>query len=206
MRQIILASGSPRRHELVSQMGIVFTVVSSNFDEQLDDARTAEEVAMELGLGKALDVARHHPEAIIIGSDTIVTLEGKQLGKQPDAVAAKKLLQQMSGQTVDVISSVALVCAATGLKEVQIARAAIVFAPYGDAAIDIFLATTEWQDKAGATAVQSPHSPPVDHIKGDYDTILGLSTGLLAHMLAGQGITAKPATPQPIVAQKPFAP
>jgi septum formation protein len=190
MRQILLASGSPRRRELIDHMGIMYKVVPSAFDEWLDDDRTVEDMAKELGLGKALDVAKRHPEALVIGSDTIVTLHGKQLGKQPDVTTTKRLLRKMSGQTVEVITSVALVCEATGLREVAVDRAAIVYAQYDDAAIDAFLATNDWQDKAGATAVQSPHSPAVDHIKGDYDTVLGLSTRLLARMLTEQGVEA----------------
>jgi septum formation protein len=183
MRRIILASGSPRRKELVSKMGFAFECIPSNFDEQLDDSRSMEEVAKELGLGKALDVARSHPDALVIGADTIVMLDGKQLGKQTDLEATKKLLRQMSGKRVEVISSVALVCLETGLQEVGVSHGAIVYAAYDDAAIDAFLASNEWQDKAGATAVQSPHTPPIDHTEGDYETILGLSTRLLQSML-----------------------
>lgn len=205
MRDVILASSSPRRRELVAQMDIPFTFEASNFDEWLDDGRDVEEMAKELGLGKALDIAERHPEALVVGSDTIVTLHGRQLGKQPDAETAKKLLQEMSGQTVEVISSVALVCKATGLREVAVARAAIVYAPYDDEAIDTFLASNDWQDKAGATAVQSPRTPPIDHIQGDYDTVLGLSTHLLANMLAKQGVQAKEHHPASPVRQKQLA-
>lgn len=183
MRKIILASGSPRRKELLAAMGIDFEVVPSNYDEQLDDGRPVEEVAKELALGKALEVAERHPEALVIGSDTIAVLNGRQLGKQPDAEAAKKLLRELSGQTEEVYTAVALVCRATGLQDVRVDKAAIIFAKYDDAAIDRFLASGAWQDKAAAAAIQHPLSPPVDHIEGDYDTILGLSTKLVAAML-----------------------
>ncbi len=192
MRQIILASGSPRRQELVAQMGIAFTVATSNFEEWLDDNRPVEEMAQELALGKAMDVAKRHREALVIGCDTIVTLDGRQLGKQPDIETARRLLREMSGQRVEVFSAVSLVCEEAGLQETGMARAAIVYGTYGDAEIDRFLASNEWQDKAGATSVQSPLTPPVDHIEGGYDTVLGLSTKLLAEMLGRQGVKAKP--------------
>ncbi len=192
MRKIILASASPRRRELLKLMGLEFTVVPSNFGEYLDDQRSAEDVAKELALGKALDVAKRFPDALIVSSDTIPTLHGRQLGKFPKRVDAQALLRELSGQPEVVFSSVALVCLEMGLQEVAVAKSAIVFATYDDEVIDKYLATNDWQDKAAATAIQSPASPPVDRIEGDFDTILGLSTMLLADMLSRQGIHAKP--------------
>jgi septum formation protein len=84
MRQIILASTSPRRKELLEEMGLDFTVVPSDFEEYLDDSRPVEDIAMELGAGKARAVAEKYPEAIVIGSDTIVTIGEVQLGKAAD--------------------------------------------------------------------------------------------------------------------------
>jgi septum formation protein len=183
MRKIILASGSPRRQQLLTQAGITFTAVPSDFEEWLDDSRPVEDMACELALGKARAVARQHPDALVIGSDTIVTLHGRQLGKQPDAATTRTLLREMSGQSVEVVTAVALVCKETGLEEAEVARGAIVYAEYGDDAIDRFLASNEWQDKAGATAIQSPHTPPIDHLEGDPETTLGLPTALLRKML-----------------------
>ena len=205
VRKIILASGSPRRRELVAQMGFAFECIPSDFDEQLDDSRSMEEVARELGLGKALDVAERYPDAFVIGSDTIAMLDGKQLGKLPDAATAKELLRQMSGKRVDVISSVALVCKDLGIQMVEADRAAIVYAEYDDDVIDRWLAANEWQDKAGATGIQSPATPPVDHIEGDYDTILGLSTRLLHELLAAQGVDSRIVRPATQHKQRPLA-
>lgn len=193
MRKILLASASPRRKELMTLMGLTFDCVPSEFEEKLDGGRSPEAVAKELGLGKALDVAQKYPDALVVGSDVIVVFEGEQLGKQPDAAAARRLLRRVSGQRVEVVTSVALVCRETGLAQAETDKAAIVYAPYDDAAIDAFLATNDWQDKAGAMAIQSPFSPPVNHIEGDYDTILGLSTRLLCEMLAAQGVSCRPA-------------
>jgi septum formation protein len=192
MRKIILASNSPRRRELLKLMGLEFEVVPSNFDEYLDENRSVQEIAKELALGKALDVAKRYPEALVIGADTIPTLHGRQLGKFPEPEAARELLRQLSGQAEEVFSSIALVCVETGFQEVNVAKSAIVFAPYTEEAIDTLLATEHWQDKAAATAIQSPASPPVDHIEGDFDTVLGLSTRLLSEMLKLHGIDAKP--------------
>ena len=193
MRRIILASSSPRRKELMALMGVEFECVPSEFEEKLDDSRDSKEVAMELALGKALDVAKKYPDALVVGSDAMVVFEGEQLGKQPDIETARKLLRRMGGKRVDVVTAVALVCYETGLKEVDVDVATVVYSTYDDVAIDRFLAANEWQDKAGAMATQHPFSPPIDYIEGDYDTVLGLSTRLLSEMLTAQGIACKPA-------------
>lgn len=193
MRRIILASGSPRRKELMELMGLEFECVPSEFEEKLDGNREPKEVAKELALGKALDVARKYPDALVVGSDVFVVFEGRQLGKQPDAETARCCLRKMSGKSVEVYTSVALVCHETGLRQAEVAVSTVVYAPYDDAVIDRFLATDVWRDKAGAMAIQHPLSPPIDHIEGDYDTILGLSTRLLSRLLTAQGIPCHPA-------------
>ncbi len=182
----------------MATLGLPFEIVVSDYDEQLDDSRSLEDVAKELGLGKALDVAAKRPKAWVIGSDTIVSLGGQQLGKQPDIETARQLLRRMSGQRVDVITSVALVCKELGAQEVRAAKSAIIYAPYGEDAIERWLASNEWQDKAGATGVQSPHTPPVDHIEGDYDTVLGLNMRLVAAMLSENGVNVAIPVVQPL--------
>lgn len=81
VKRLILASESPRRKELLKQMGAVFEAITSNYDERLDDERSVDEVVCELALGKAEAVAKQYPDAFVIGSDTVVVLDGRQLGK-----------------------------------------------------------------------------------------------------------------------------
>ncbi|MDB5166007.1 MAG: Septum formation protein Maf, partial [Candidatus Saccharibacteria bacterium] len=92
MSRLILASQSPRRKELLAAMGLEFDIIPSTYDEKLDDARSPEEVAIELGLGKALQVAADYPDSFVIGSDTIVTVDGKQLEKPRDKADAYAML------------------------------------------------------------------------------------------------------------------
>ena len=98
MRQIILASTSPRRKELLEEMGLDFTIVPSDFEEYLDASRPVEDIAMELGAGKARAVAEKYPEAIVIGSDTIVTIGEVQLGKAVDLEDARRLVKDKTNQ------------------------------------------------------------------------------------------------------------
>jgi septum formation protein len=201
-RQIILASVSPRRKELLTQMGIQFTVVPSNFNEVLNPDRPTMDVAQELGLGKALAVAEQYPDALVIGGDTIVTIGGKQLGKPKDINEARQWLQEHAGQDASVVSSVALVCKAQNLKLAQVDESVVHFKPYNQAASEAYLASGDWADKAGGWGIQSGAAPLVEYIEGRYDTILGLPTHLLAGQLYSQGIKLKPLDLKSPVPQK----
>lgn len=201
-RPLILASTSPRRQELLRRMGLQFTVLPSDFDEYLDHNRPAEQVAIALGLGKARAVAARHPEALVIGGDTIVTLRGRQLDKPKDLETAGRWLREHAGQDAVVTSSVVLVCNELGL-EIAGADAAVVhFRPYNAARNESYLATGDWADKAGGWGIQSGAAPLIEYLTGRYDTVLGLPTQLLAEMLASQGITAQPVQLTPPVMQR----
>lgn len=197
MRQIILASGSPRRKDLLKQMGLEFEVIPSDFDEQLDDDRSPEEVAKELGLGKALTVAKQYPEAIVIGSDTIVTVNGKQLGKAADADEARAMLEMVCAGSNLITSSIAVVCLAENFEVVDAVNAKVYPKSFDAAKVEAYIRTDDWRDKAAAYGVQSGASFLVDYIDGRYDTVLGFPTERLAEILQQLGISARPADPTP---------
>ena len=173
-------------------MGVIFDVIPSNFDEHLDDARLPEAVAEELGLGKAQDVAQRYPEAIVIGSDSIVALGNRQLAKPENDSEAREMLQAETLAPNKVIASVAVVCLAEHMQEVAHEIAWVYFKPYDSAAVEAYLATGDWRDKAGGYGIQSGAAPLVDHIRGNIDTIMGLPTHVLAPMLEKLGIDAHP--------------
>lgn len=186
MTHIILASQSPRRKELLKRMGVDFTAIPSSFDEQLDDNRTPTEVAEELGLGKARAVAKVYPGAIVIGSDTIVSIDGRQLEKPVDAEEARQTLHDLSGKMNVVTTSVAVIF---GDKEyVGSDSAKVFFKPANEAAIDYYVDTGDPLDKAGSYGIQSGADVLIDHIEGSYDTIIGLPTALLAKYLGACGV------------------
>lgn len=174
-------------------MGVTFTTIPSNYEEVLDDARHVVEVAKELGLGKALDVAANHPEAVVIGSDTIVLYDGAQLGKPRDEEHARQLLTKMAGQRNDVVTSIAVVCKDLGVEVVDAITSSVYFKPFNREALETYLQTGDWHDKAGGYGIQSGFAPLIDHIEGDYDSIIGLPTKRLAEMLHQLGIPAQPA-------------
>ncbi len=192
MKEVILASKSPRRRELLSQMGLDYDVVPSNFDEQLDDNRSPDEVARELALSKAMQVAREYPDCIVIGSDTIVTIAGRQLEKPHDTREARDMLRRLSGNANDVTTAVAVVRAADGTQLVDADTTRVYFKPYDAAAVAAYVATGDPMDKAGAYGIQSGAASLIDHIEGHYDTVIGLPTLVLSRLLKDVGIETKP--------------
>ncbi len=188
-----MASGSPRRKELLTMMGLDFEVVPSGFDEWLDDALPTRDVAIVLGLGKAREVAARYPDAIVIGGDTIVTINGKQLGKAETVDEAREMLRGLAGKPHTVTTSVVVLCDEERYEFAEADETTVVFKPYNKKAVDAYLSTNDWQGKAGAYGIQSGAAPLIDHIEGDIETVIGLPTHLLIAPLAHFGITTHPA-------------
>jgi septum formation protein len=188
MKRVILASQSPRRKELLTQMGVDFIVIPSNFDEYLDDDRTPEEVAIELALGKAMAIAERYPDDIVIGSDTIVTIDGQQLAKAADDKEAKQMLKLLSGKPNKVTTSLAVIKLADNIKFTGTDSAKVYFRPYNETSVNRYIETGDYKDKAGAYGIQSGAAQLIDYFVGNYDTILGLPTTLLAPLLTKLGI------------------
>lgn len=193
---IILASASPRRRALLREMGLTFTVLPSDFEEHLDESRSAQLVAEELALGKAEAVAKDHPDAIVIASDTIVAIDDKQLEKPVDDEDAKRLLTLLSGRSNNVISSLVILWKARRYRFVGHDTATVYFKPYNEVAIDAYIATGDTKDKAGAYGIQSGAAPLIEAIRGNYDTIIGIPTIPLARELQALGVPCKPALPE----------
>jgi septum formation protein len=204
MTQIILASQSPRRRQLLTEMGVNFTAIPSTFNETLDETRSAREVAKELALGKALDVARRHPGAIVIGSDTIVAINGRQMEKPADIEEAREMLIALSQDESSVSTGVAVVHLSESIQIVDEDTTSVHFKPDGTEVKqerERYLASEDWKDKAGAYGIQSGAAPLIDYIEGSYDTVVGMPTKLLATMLSQVGVPASAVTEQAPVLQ-----
>lgn len=194
MADIILASQSPRRAELLTAMGVEFRVISSQFIEELDDTRSPEKVAKELALGKALAVAEKYPDSIVIGSDTIVTIEGRQLEKPHDEDEALDMIKSLAGKSHEVCTGLAVVCVSKGIQLVGADVTEVYFKPFDEERARSYVSTGDPLDKAGGYGIQSGAAPLIDHIEGEYDTVIGLPVKLLSNFLFQIGIEAK--TPQ----------
>lgn len=197
MQTVILASTSPRRKELLTAMGVDFRVEASEFEERLDDSRSAAEVAMELAYGKALAVAMQNPDAIVIGADTIPHDNGKQLEKPIDRNDAKRVLTQLAGHAHFVTTGLAIIKISAGYHYTSSETATVRFRPYDERAIEDYLATGDYKDKAAAYGIQSGGAPLIDSFEGEYEAIVGLPTIQLAHELRTFGIDCSPAIIDP---------
>ncbi len=188
MKRLILASGSPRRKVLMDCMGLQYTVIPSNFDENLDDKRSAQEVAIELGFGKAMDVAKQYPDAYVVGCDSIVVIDGKQLAKPANAAEAYRMLRAVSGRTHDVVSSVVVVCINDGVQDKDVDTVQVTFGKLPEDIIASYIATDDPYDKAGGYAKQHPLLRPYISTQGNAHTGIGLPTELLRKLLIKNGI------------------
>lgn len=183
---LILASGSPRRKELLARTGRTFRVVVSDADEIAPKDMAPVDVAMHNARGKALAVASGQPaSATVIGADTIVVLDGRIFGKPIDERDAHRMLRELSGKTHQVITGVAL--AHEGNCETFAEITDVCFRELSDAEITAYIATGEPLDKAGAYGIQGAAGTFVDHIEGDYDNVVGLPVARLERALDLEG-------------------
>ena len=182
---LILASGSPRRKELLSLYTTNFTICVSDFDESTVTADTPARLVEKLARGKCLAVAKDHPGAVVLGGDTVVDVGGEVFGKPRSTEDAKRMLPALSGKTHQVHTGV---CIAKGDRvEHFVDSCKVAFFPLGEEEIAFYTATPEPYDKAGAYAIQGRAALWLDRIEGDYYTIMGLPVSrtvqLLAHFL-----------------------
>ncbi len=191
MPEIILASASPRRADLLRQIGLPFRVAPSALDEveHLSSAAEArpEELAVGLARAKAQAVARELGRGLVIGADTVVVCDGAVLGKPRDVAEAQAFLLRLSGRTHQVITGVALVEAETRRAEVAAATTAVRMRPFDAVEAAAYVASGEPMDKAGGYAVQGRGALLVAAIEGEYSNVVGLPLVTLAELLGRFG-------------------
>ena len=174
-QRMILASGSPRRREMMAEAGVDFEVIPSDADELHDDSMDLFalcEVNAEL---KAKVVAERHPGRLVIGSDTLVAIDGVKLAKPADMDEARRMLWRLSGRTHEVCSAVALVRSGERpVSETFHVISKVTFKELSDEVIDAYYREVDPLDKAGAYAVQQCSELIIEKIDGDYHTIVGM--------------------------------
>lgn len=183
---IILASESPRRRELLTLIGLPFTVITSHVEECPPDHVTPDQYVMALAAQKARAVFSAHPDDCVIGADTVVYLDGDILGKPHTPENAKKFLTRMQGRTHTVYTGLAVL--SPGRTDVRCCTTDVTFAPMSEAEIDWYVSTGEPLDKAGAYGVQGPAGVFVSRIDGNYFNVIGMPLPLLYQMLRDAGI------------------
>ncbi|MCI9383169.1 MAG: septum formation protein Maf [Lachnospiraceae bacterium] len=188
-KKLILASASPRRKELLSQMGLAFSVCPAQGEEKSSFQRP-EDVVKELALQKAREIADQTAEdAYVIGSDTVVALDGKILGKPADKEDAFHMLSMLQGAAHMVYTGVAVVDARTKETVVNFADGTKVFMyPMTEEWIRGYIETGEPMDKAGAYAIQGACSVWIKGIEGAYATVVGFPTARFYQELLKAGV------------------
>ena len=189
MKKLILASASPRRKELLSQMGLTFTVCPACGEEKTGFHRP-EDVVRELALRKAREVAaKTEEDALVIGSDTVVAFEGGILGKPADKEDAFRMLKSLQGASHMVYTGVAVVDAATKETLVNFTDGTRVsMYSMTEEWIRDYIETGEPMDKAGAYAIQGGCSLWIKGIEGEYSTVVGFPTARFYHELRKIGV------------------
>lgn len=185
---IILASASPRRRELMENLGLSFQVHSADVDESILEGSVPEEVVRSLALKKANEVAHQYTEGLIIGSDTIVVLDDVILGKPVDDEDALRMLMALQGKTHAVYSGIAVIDAATGKNISGCEKTLVSFRTIDETEARRYIATGEPEGKAGAYAIQGLGAVFVREIQGDYFNVVGLPLFQLSSMLKTFGL------------------
>jgi septum formation protein len=187
-KPIILASSSPRRQELLRQIGIPFRTMPSDVDEGILAGESPEKYAVRVALDKASSVASQVKSGIVIGADTIVVLRDEVLGKPADARDAVRMLSMLSGKMHRVITGLAVVDVATETVKTASAVTRVWFHPLSHETIESYVATGEPLDKAGAYGIQERGAVFVERVDGCYFNVVGLPLSLLMGLLRDMDI------------------
>lgn len=170
----ILASGSPRRRELLHQLGFSFRVIPSSLKEINQGAMEPRRHAIYYAQEKAKEVAHNHPEQWVLAADTIVVVDGKILGKPISVNEAAAMLSRLSGRSHLVITGVSLLHSEYGVEESQAVETEVYMRRLSPADIEGYIATGEPMDKAGAYGIQGIGGCLIQRIVGSYSNVVGL--------------------------------
>ncbi len=186
-RSLVLASGSPRRRELLAQVGIVPTAIEApEIDETPCPRERPDRYAIRIAREKAETIASRHPGAFVLGADTVVACGRRILPKPADPDAARECLEILSGRRHRVLGGVALI-APDGTVRQRLVRTVVVFKRLAREEIEDYLACDEWRGKAGGYAIQGRAAALVRAINGSYSNVVGLPLFETVQLLRGMG-------------------
>lgn len=185
--RIILASGSPRRRELLAELGVRFEAIAPDVDEALAEGVPIPRAVTELAVRKARAVGSGAPDAVVIGADTVVVLDGEVLGKPCDPADAADMLRRLRGGWHEVITG--LVVLAPGVVRGEAIVSRVKMRGYADEEIDAYVRSGDPLDKAGAYAIQSESFAPVEQVEGSWTNVMGLPLEAAYRLLVAAGVT-----------------
>jgi septum formation protein len=187
MKRLILASSSPRRHELLSLTLLPFETYPSTLEEKMDMNLSPSQLVESLAEQKAADIFQTCPDDVVIGADTIVSFQNKRLGKPKNEQEAVNMLKMLSGQTHDVYTGVCIIDETK--KHVFSVKTSVTFYPFNEETISWYIRTKEPFDKAGSYGIQGAGSLLVEKIQGDYFNVVGLPISKVVRALSDFGFS-----------------
>ena len=179
---LLLASTSPQRRAILEQLGIPFDVAAPDYEEHDPLEADAERLVRDHALGKARSVAAHAGDRPVLGVDTTVVLGGRIYAKPADIGDAERMLEELSGKTHAVVSGLALVT--RGWEIVDAEHTRVTFRALTPRDLASYVATREWEGRAGGYAIQGRGGALVERVEGDYLNVVGLPASLLVRLLA----------------------
>jgi len=188
MKEVILASVSPRRKELLGKIGLRFKVEPSNYEEDIPSELEPHELAQKISLEKAKVVASKHQNVIVIAADTFIVFGGQILGKPHTEKEARKMLEAISGKSHSVITGFSIIDTSKNKTLSKSVETKVYVRKLTLAEIDAYVKSKEPLDKAGAYAIQGLGAVFVEKIEGDYFNVIGLPLSALTEALKEFGI------------------
>ena len=189
-RKIVLASRSPRRRDLLKQIGLEFEIRESKYDEDMTAMDDPRKLVKFLALKKGEEVARHYKDAIIISGDTFVIFNNKFIGKPKNKEEAKKVLKNFSNKTHSIVSGFALIDAKTKKVINDYGEAKVKFRDLSEAEIDNYIATGEPFDMAGSYGLMNRAAVLIKGVEGDFYSVIGLPLNKVYLALKELGVDA----------------
>lgn len=190
-RMLYLASQSPRRRELLTQLGLEFALLDVEVEERRQPGEPPQDYVLRVAREKAgaglMQVAAV-PDALVLAADTEVVLDAEVFGKPSDAQEAERMLRRLAGRTHEVLSAVWVLNG--GSERSALSRSRVGFAALGEDRLRAYLASSEWRGKAGAYAIQGRAAAFVTHLEGSYSGVVGLPLFETAELLRGFGVSA----------------
>lgn len=173
-QQIILASASPRRKQLLCSVGLIFKTVPAHVDENYLNGESPTQHVRRLAQSKAKIISEKNPDAWVLGADTIVTIDGHILGKPENKAQAKKMLQKLSGRTHKVYTAFTIARAASSVNKTRVIQSAVSFKNISPDEIKWYVSSKEPYDKAGGYAAQEKGASFIKSVRGSYTNVIGL--------------------------------
>lgn len=195
IRRLILASGSPRRRELISLLGVPFIIRAANVDERQVDGESPAEMVVRLSQVKARSIGAARRDELVIAADTVVALDGQVLGKPADPDEAAQMLHLLRGRLHHVYSGISAWHPASGRLVSELSDSAVWMRDYGDDEIARYVESGDPMDKAGAYAIQHPVFDPVTRVEGCWLSVMGFPLCHLGRALAQFGVSTDPDVP-----------